>query len=261
MGFHKDIAGQRFGRFEVIGDTGKRDQNRNVIVIARNIETGELHEGLADNFKRGRHTGYIGSSKQRDVGIKNYFNNKEKIMKSLFRYGVHSSNLGTVNFIDNVTGYRNVYFNNHSYRWYVKLTFNGKKINKSFIEFEDAVLYVNNFRIKNVNPLINNKEKKYKIITQKDVIKNEYVREKQELIYKMIAYYKNKSTLEKTLYHFKNAKGYSWKKDKQKWKAYITLDGKQKHLGYFDNEVDAIEARQKAVNEKIKKLENEMERI
>ena len=77
----------------------------------------------------------------------------------------------------------------------------------------------------------------------------------------MIAYYKNKSTLEKTLYHFKNAKGYSWKKDKQKWKAYITLDGKQKHLGYFDNEVDAIEARQKAVNERIKKLENEMERI
>ena len=27
--------------------------------------------------------------------------------------------------------------------------------------------------------------------------------------------------------------GISWKSDRSKWKAYLTVDGKQKHLGYF----------------------------
>lgn len=30
-------------------------------------------------------------------------------------------------------------------------------------------------------------------------------------------------------------RGVSFKKDKQKWKAYININHKQKHLGYFDN--------------------------
>jgi len=34
-------------------------------------------------------------------------------------------------------------------------------------------------------------------------------------------------------------KGVSWKKDKNKWKAYITLNNKQKHLGYFEKIEDA----------------------
>lgn len=37
--------------------------------------------------------------------------------------------------------------------------------------------------------------------------------------------------------------GVSWKKDKQKWKAYLTIDTKQKHLGYFVDKTDAIVAR------------------
>ena len=36
-----------------------------------------------------------------------------------------------------------------------------------------------------------------------------------------------------------NAKGYSWHKHSKKWRAYITVDGKTIHLGYFDNEEDA----------------------
>jgi hypothetical protein len=38
-------------------------------------------------------------------------------------------------------------------------------------------------------------------------------------------------------------KGVSWKQDKQKWKAYLTLNKKQIHLGYYDKIEDAIEAR------------------
>ena len=42
--------------------------------------------------------------------------------------------------------------------------------------------------------------------------------------------------------------GVSWKKDKQRWKAYITLNGKQIHLGYFkENEFElAVKARKEA---------------
>tara|TARA_R110000803_G_scaffold41025_1_gene88404 strand:- start:189 stop:677 length:489 start_codon:yes stop_codon:yes gene_type:complete len=45
------------------------------------------------------------------------------------------------------------------------------------------------------------------------------------------------------------AKGYSWFKRDKKWKSEIMLNGKHKHLGYFDNEEDAhnayIEAKKK----------------
>ena len=34
--------------------------------------------------------------------------------------------------------------------------------------------------------------------------------------------------------------------DYQKWRAYITLNGKQTYLGYFDNIEDAIHARKEA---------------
>ena len=36
-----------------------------------------------------------------------------------------------------------------------------------------------------------------------------------------------------------NAKGYGWHKSNKKWQAIISIDGKLKHLGYFDNEQDA----------------------
>lgn len=41
-------------------------------------------------------------------------------------------------------------------------------------------------------------------------------------------------------------KGVSWKKREQKWAAYITIYGKQKELGLYDDINEAIEARRKA---------------
>ena len=41
-------------------------------------------------------------------------------------------------------------------------------------------------------------------------------------------------------------KGVCWLKDRQKWKAYITVAGKTKSLGNYDDKNDAIKARQKA---------------
>jgi hypothetical protein len=39
-----------------------------------------------------------------------------------------------------------------------------------------------------------------------------------------------------------DAKGYSWNKARGKWQAQIMVDGKQKHLGYFEKEEDARNA-------------------
>ena len=41
-------------------------------------------------------------------------------------------------------------------------------------------------------------------------------------------------------------RGYCWEKRYKKWRAYIKLDGKLKHLGYFETEQDAHEAYLKA---------------
>lgn len=41
-------------------------------------------------------------------------------------------------------------------------------------------------------------------------------------------------------------KGINYRKDRKKWRAFIGVDGKQKHLGSFDKKEDAIKARQEA---------------
>ncbi|MDW4283432.1 hypothetical protein [Staphylococcus saprophyticus] len=70
-----------------------------------------------------------------------------------------------------------------------------------------------------------------------------------------------KKTLENKIRSYENCNGVNLDKRRNKYRAYITINNKTKHLGYFDNEQDAIIARQKAVNEQIKKLEKEMEQI
>jgi hypothetical protein len=44
----------------------------------------------------------------------------------------------------------------------------------------------------------------------------------------------------------RNAKGYTWIKEKGKWLAQITINGKKKHLGYFDDEESASKVYQEA---------------
>lgn len=42
--------------------------------------------------------------------------------------------------------------------------------------------------------------------------------------------------------------GVHWSKNANKWRACIYTNGKQKHLGYFDSEIEASKAYQKALN-------------
>lgn len=47
----------------------------------------------------------------------------------------------------------------------------------------------------------------------------------------------------------KNIPGVCWSKSNNKYKAYIKIDNKQHHLGYYDNLEDAIQARKRAEEE------------
>ena len=51
-------------------------------------------------------------------------------------------------------------------------------------------------------------------------------------------------------------KGVSWHKANEKWKAYINIDKKRFHLGYFINEIDAFKAYERATNS-INLIQNE----
>lgn len=60
---------------------------------------------------------------------------------------------------------------------------------------------------------------------------------------------------------YKKSKGTRFRKDRNKWIAEITINKKRKKLGSFSTEAEAIEARKKAVDEQIKILEKELERL
>ena len=70
-----------------------------------------------------------------------------------------------------------------------------------------------------------------------------------------------KKTLEDKIRSYKKFNGINLDKRRNKYRAYININKKQKHLGYFDNEQDAIEARQKAVDEQIKILKKQLEEL
>lgn len=62
----------------------------------------------------------------------------------------------------------------------------------------------------------------------------------------------HKENMQNSALRVDNASGYrgvTFNKGACKWKAYITLENKQKHLGYFPTKEEAIEARLKAEKE------------
>ena len=49
-------------------------------------------------------------------------------------------------------------------------------------------------------------------------------------------------TLQENNWNRTRVKGYTWNKERKKWKAQISLNSKHKYIGYFDNEEDARNA-------------------
>lgn len=53
-------------------------------------------------------------------------------------------------------------------------------------------------------------------------------------------------TVQENQWNQHSAKGYSWHKASQKWRATVTVDGESKHLGSFNTEKEALECYKKA---------------
>lgn len=239
---HKDISNNLYGDYEIIGDTGKRDKGGNAIVIARNLKTGKLKEGLAQNFKSNNITGFIGSEEN--------LNNLKKMKVIRKQNGIHENHFGKERI--NKTGYSNIIFRESKMRWRVNTKFQNKIYDKYFIKFSEAVIYMNKIQIEIMNNHITNKNLKFKKIHKDEINLNEYVKSTQNLI--------NTSIIEKEKKRRLNS-GIHWDKRNKKWHVQFSINNKNVSYGYFKNEQQAIEARQKAVDEQIKILEKQLEEL
>jgi hypothetical protein len=116
---------------------------------------------------------------------------------------------------------KNIYYDLIKYNWYLtgnKFIINNKLgllhryiMNYSGDQFID---HINN------NSLDNRKEN-LRIVTHK-----------QNSLNKISSIYKSSKYI-----------GVCWNKEKNKWKSYITIEGKQKHLGYYTTEIQAAQIR------------------
>ncbi len=239
---HKDISGQRFRDYEIIGDTGKRDRTGNAIVIARNIKNGRLKEGLAQSFKGGKVTGYVGSEEN--------LNNLKKIKAIRKQNGIHENHFGKERI--NKTGYSNINFRKSKMRWRVSTNFQNKKYDKHFVKFSDAVIYMNKIQTEEMNNYITKEKLKFKKIHKDDINFNEYVKNTQNLI--------NTSIIAKEKNRRLNS-GIHWDKRNKKWHVQFSINNKNVSYGFFKTEQQAKVARQKAVDEQIKILEKQLEEL
>lgn len=146
MGKLEDLSGKIYGDLEIIGDTGKRDKQGLQIVIARNIKTGKLYEGSARGFKTGKTTGYRGSEENKQIVRRKLVENREQIINTKTQYGFYLNSKKIKGNSNSATGYKNISFNKQSYRWLFSIRFKKKKYRKSFLNFEDAVMYANEFK-------------------------------------------------------------------------------------------------------------------
>lgn len=71
----------------------------------------------------------------------------------------------------------------------------------------------------------------------------------------------NSQNAKKSTKNCSGFKGVSWIKAKNKWRAYLMIDGKLKHLGYFDNIEDAKKVRQEFANKFFGEYTNSCEKI
>lgn len=254
----ENLEGKKFGNLTVIGDTGKRNKNGMQIVIVRDDE-GNLHEYLASNVKNGIATGFRNSRRN----IENGKSGVRKMHKQTIRNGNAIKSLCTnvPNYV-NKTGYKGVFYDSHHKKWVVQIKVkNTKKHTRYFNDFEQAVYYSKKMRSEYILPLLNEKEKDIFLKTENKNIKiNDYTKDKQMIIDRRIKEEKRR-LISRKIKSYQKSKGVLFEKNRSKWIARIKINGKEKTLGRFNTEQEAIQAREKAVDEQIKKLKEEMERL
>lgn len=137
----KIVMGDIFGKYEVIGDTGKRNESKNKIYLVRHIETNEVKETLLISLKRGDSTGYRSSSENKEF-VKNVINPlamkymTEKDLKEGTRLSALKDYLPS----DNTSGFRGVNYRKDTKKWRAYINFKGKNISLgSFNNKQDAI--------------------------------------------------------------------------------------------------------------------------
>lgn len=253
----EDLSGEQFGDLTIIGDTGKRNKNGMQIVIARDSE-GNIHEYLASNIKNGSATGFKKRELNKVNGKKWAKSTHKKIIKNGTNISIIKNNKPNNT---NHTGYKYVLYSKKDKRWKVEIKLRSKKYSKLFIDFEDAVTYSFCLIKKYVFPLLNEKEQnEYSQVFNEKVFMNSYSNEKQKEIYQSLKDERIKSIYKK-IKTYKSNTGLSFDKSRNKWLARIKINGKQKQIGRYNTKQQAIEARQKAVDEQIKILEKQLEEL
>lgn len=146
----KNFGGQKFGDAIAIGDTGKRTNDGQQIVLLRGPNG--FHETSSVNLSRGVYTGYHGSKRNREVGkrISHYLTKKDRIKNgkkgaaSLKEKYFHD---GTADFFmtqkiskNNNSGVKGVSFDSKRGKWLAYMTYKGKVVLKKRFNTKDEAI-------------------------------------------------------------------------------------------------------------------------
>lgn len=155
-------------------------------------------------------------------GSKTHLKNKNNIYKLYKNYGVCTIIPKNIDFIFDLEDYDKI----KKHTWNILDGYIFSHVNKEQILLGNFILDTNNINYKNNNKL-DNRKNNLRIATKAEItIATQNIRDN-------------------------NTSGFigvSWKKDKNKWKSYISVNGRQIHLGYFGKKEDAIQARKDGEN-------------
>ena len=218
----EDFTGRVFNRLTVIKENGKTKSGDILWLCQCNCENKTLLNITASNLRR-KHTQSCGCLQKENLSkAKKKYNTYDLSGE----YGIGYTNKGEEFYFD-LEDYDKI----KDYCWYYSK--NGYVISNK----NDNTIYLHRLILNlNITPFNGD----HKIGRKKDNRKK-YLRECTQSQNSMNKEIQSNNT--------SGVVGVNYFKPNNKWRAYITLNGKQIHLGYFNNKEDAIEVRKQAEEE------------
>ncbi|HFU5903046.1 TPA: hypothetical protein ACH6J6_000307 [Enterococcus faecium] len=240
-------AGKQYGNMTIIGDTGKRSKNGDVILLAKD-EKNNYREILSGNLFH-KPEMYTGWSKERRESVKSNAITASKIATQKFSFDGSRANVlrdGKTN--NALTGYVGITFEKQNNNWKARLKFKGKTYSRFFDKFTDAVVFRNQKAMEMFNPIL----KKAGLptiqkIALKNIVKNDYVIAKEKII-----------TAKTDRKHNVNGVYVFFDKSRNRYRVYTEKNKKRKYLGTFIDEQEAIAAKQKYINKLQEEINNDI---
>lgn len=218
----EDFTGRVFNRLTVIKENGKTKSGDILWLCQCNCENKTLLNVTASNLRR-EHTQSCGCLQKENLSkVKKKYN----VYDLSGEYGIGYTTKGEEFYFD-LEDYDKI----KDYCWYYSK--NGYVISNK----NDNTIYLHRLILNlNITPFNGD----HKIGRKKDNRKK-YLRECTQSQNSMNKEIQSNNT--------SGVVGVNYFKPNNKWRAYITLNGKQIHLGYFNNKEDAIEVRKQAEEE------------